>query len=64
MEKEINFQEELNRLEKIVHDIQEKELSIDDSLKLFEEGQKIIKELSEELKKAEAKVEKVIETNK
>ena len=64
MEKEINFQEELNRLEKIVNDIQEKELSIDDSLKLFEEGQKIIKELSEELKKAEAKVEKVIETNK
>ena len=64
MEKEINFQEELNRLEKIVNAIQEKELSIDDSLKLFEEGQKIIKELSEELKKAEAKVEKVIETNK
>ena len=54
----------MNRLEQIVNDIQQKDISIDESLKLFEEGQKIIKELSEELKKAEAKVEKVIETNK
>ena len=59
-EKAINFEEELNHLKQIVNDIQEKDLSIDESLKLYEEGQKIIATLSEELKKAEEKVEKVI----
>lgn len=59
-EKTINFEEELNHLKQIVNDIQEKDLSIDESLKLYEEGQKIITTLSKELKKAEEKVEKVI----
>ena len=59
-EKAINFEEELNHLKQIVNDIQEKDLSIDESLKLYGEGQKIITTLSEELKKAEEKVEKVI----
>lgn len=59
-EKVVNFEEELNHLKQIVNDIQEKDLSIDESLKLYEEGQKIITTLSEELKKAEEKVEKVI----
>ena len=59
-EKVINFEEELNHLKQIVNDIQEKDLSIDESLKLYEEEQKIIATLSEELKKAEEKVEKVI----
>ena len=54
-EKAINFEEELNRLKQIVNDIQQKDLSIDESLKLYEEGQKIISLLSEELKKAEDK---------
>ena len=59
-EKKINFEEELNRLKQIVNDIQNKDLSIDESLKLYEEGQKIIATLSEELKVAEEKVEKII----
>ena len=62
--KEINFEQELNHLKQIVNGIQQKELSIDESLKLYEEGQKIIALLSEELKKAEDKVEKVIENSK
>lgn len=60
MEKKINFEEELNRLKQIVSDIQSGNLSIDESLKLYEEGQKIIALLNEELKKAEEKVEKII----
>ena len=63
-EKQINFEEELNRLKQIVNDIQQKDLSIDESLKLYEEGQKIISVLSNELKKAEDKVEKVIKVSK
>ena len=63
-EKVVNFEEELNRLKKIVNDIQQKDLSIDESLKLYEEGQKIIATLENELKKAEDKVEKVIKVSK
>ena len=63
-EKVINFEEELNQLKKIVNDIQQKDLSIDESLKLYEEGQKIIATLENELKKAEDKVEKVIKVSK
>lgn len=64
MEKEVNFEKELNRLKEIVSLIQQKELSLDESLKLYEEGSKIVKILNEELKKAEEKVEKVIEVEK
>ena len=63
-EKVVNFEEELNHLKQIVNDIQQKEISIDESLSLYEEGQKIIALLSEELKKAESKVEKVIKVGK
>jgi len=64
MEKEVNFEKELNRLKEIVSLIQQKELPLDESLKLYEEGSRIVKLLNEELKKAEEKVEKVIEVEK
>ena len=64
MAQEVNFEKELNRLKEIVSLIQQKELSLDESLKLYEEGNKIVKRLNEELKKAEEKVEKVIEIEK
>ena len=64
MAQEVNFEKELNRLKEIVSLIQQKELSLDESLKLYEEGNKIVKTLNEELKKAEEKVEKVIEIEK
>ena len=64
MEKEFDFEKELNRLKDIVNKIQDSDVSLDESLKLYEEGNKIIAELSEELKKAEDNVEKVIEANK
>lgn len=63
-ENKINFEKELNRLKEIVNQIQDDELSVDDSLKLYEEGHKIIVLLTEELNKAEAKVEQVINVNK
>lgn len=64
MAQEVNFEKELNRLKEIISLIQQKELSLDESLKLYEEGNKIVKLLNEELKKAEEKVEKVIEIEK
>ena len=63
-EKEINFEKELERLKEIVSLIQQKNLSLDESLKLYEEGSKIVKRLNEELEKAEKKVETIINTDK
>ncbi len=61
--KTINFKEELNRLNEIVDKISSKTLSLDESLKLYEEGSKIIKSLEKELNDAEKKVEKIIDCN-
>ena len=44
-EKKINFKESLDRLDEIVNQISSKALSLDESLALYEEGSKIIKEL-------------------
>lgn len=63
-EKQINFKEELERLNIIVEKISSKALPLDESLKLYEEGTKIIKTLEKELDSAEAKVEKVIDIEK
>ena len=63
-EKEINFEKELNRLNEIVEQIQSDSLPLNDALKLYEEGNKIIALLNEELKKAEEKIEEVVNINK
>ena len=63
-EKEINFEKELNRLNEIVEQIQSDSLPLNDALKLYEEGNKIIALLNEELKKAEEKIEQVVSINK
>ena len=60
-EKELNFEQQLNRLKEIVSLIQQKDLSLDKSIELYEEGAKIVKQLNEALKEAEQKVEKDIE---
>lgn len=59
--KQINFKEELERLNEIVEKISSKALPLDESLKLYEEGTKIIKTLEKELNDAEAKVEKIVD---
>lgn len=61
MEKKIDFKKSLERLEEIVNLISNNALSLDESLKLYEEGQQIIKMLSKELEEAEKKVETVVD---
>ncbi len=60
-EKEKSFEENLNNLQEIVEKLQNGSLSLDDSLKSFEEGIKICKVLEKKLKDAEAKILKVSE---
>ena len=61
MEKKLDFESSLKRLEEIVNKISAGKISLDESLALYKEGQEIIKNLETQLKEAEDKVEKVVE---
>ncbi len=52
----MDFEKKLVRLEEIVGKMERGELSLDDSLKLFEEGVKLSKECHQRLSEAENKV--------
>lgn len=60
-EKKMDFQSASKRLEEIVNLITSETLPLQESLKLYEEGQQIIKLLTEELNEAEKKVEKIVD---
>ena len=51
-----NFEENMNKLETIVADLEKGDLNLDDSVKKFEEGIKISKECNEILEEAEKKI--------
>ena len=59
-EKKIDFAKEMKRLDEIVEEVSSKALSLEESLKLYEEGNEIIKRLEQALKEAEEKVEKIV----
>ncbi len=52
----MDFEKKLSRLEKIVGSMEAGELSLEDSLKLFEEGVKLSRECNTQLNDAEQKV--------
>ncbi|RRC94216.1 exodeoxyribonuclease VII small subunit [Erysipelotrichaceae bacterium OH741_COT-311] len=56
----LNFEASMNRLEEIVSLLQNNEVGLENSLKLFEEGLSLIKTLDRDLKKYEDKVSKLI----
>ena len=62
MEEKMKVEDKLKRLDEIVETMSNKSLSLDDSIALYEEGNKIIKDLEKALKEAENKIEKVIES--
>ena len=62
MEEKMKFEDKLNRLDDIVDTMTNKTLPLEEAISLYEEGNKIIKELDAALKEAENKIEKVIES--
>ena len=52
----MDFEKKLKRLEDIVEKMEAGELSLDDSMKLFEEGVKLSRECQSQLSQAEQKV--------
>lgn len=57
------FEECLQRLEKIVHELEKGEVALDKSLALFEEGMKLSAACKKELTEAEGKVEILVKQN-
>jgi len=60
---EMSFEESLTELEGIVDKLEKGQLSLDDSLMLFEKGIKLVKECDTKLKSAQQKVEQLIVEN-
>lgn len=58
-EEKMNFEKSLKRLDEIVSKIENETLELEESLKLYEEGKKLIASLEKTLKEAEHKVEEL-----
>ena len=56
-EKKLDFERSLGRLEEIVGKLEGANLSLDDAMKLFEEGVQLSRECQKYLEEAEGKVE-------
>ncbi|MBQ3531790.1 MAG: exodeoxyribonuclease VII small subunit [Oscillospiraceae bacterium] len=59
MKKEIKFEEALERLAEINEKLESKEISLDDSIKLFKEGLELSKLCQKKLDEAKLEIEKV-----
>jgi len=57
---DISFEEYLKKLEKIVQQLEEGELTLDESVQTYEEGMNISKICLEKLNKTKKKIEKLV----
>ena len=61
--KNFQFEESLAQLEALVEQMEDGDLSLEDSLKAFEKGIKLTRECQQALKQAEQKVQLLMEKN-
>lgn len=59
----LNFEKALIRLEEVVNKLENEELSLDESLKVFEEGVNLYRLCSKELSEAEKKISLIVQEN-
>lgn len=57
--KKLTFEEKMEKLTNIVKEIDSGELDLDKSLALYDEAQKLIKDLSDTIEKAKERINKV-----
>ncbi len=60
MSGKFNFERAMERLEQIVNDLESGKLSLDESLKVFEEGVELSKKCYKKLSEAEASVKQLV----
>ena len=58
--KNLNFEDSLAKLEGIVDALEDDDVSLEESVKKFEEGIKLVKDCQKELQEAELKVNKLM----
>jgi len=58
-----NFEESLNRLEEITEELESGELTLEDSLKKFDEGVKLADFCQQKLREAQEKVDLLLKKN-
>lgn len=63
MENQLNFEQSLKRLEEIVRQMEQGNVTLDESLKLFEEGTALAASCSKQLDTAELKVVRLMKGN-
>jgi len=63
-EKELTFEQKLNKLNEIVSKVENELLPLDEAMKLYEEGNLLIKDLQKQLNEAEAKIQTIRGTTK
>ena len=63
MEKELSFEDAMKDLEKIANDLENGNLSLDESVNKFEEGMKLSKKCNDLLDSAEKKITMLINNN-
>lgn len=59
-EEELNFEELILKLEEITNKLEKEQLSLDDSVKLFEEGMGVSKKCNDRLENAEKRITMLI----
>ena len=59
-EKKIDFEKSLTRLETLVHEMESGELALEQMIKHFEEGSKLVTLCSKKLNEVEQKIEKLV----
>ena len=58
--KNLNFEDSLAKLDGIVDALEDNDVSLEESVKKFEEGIKLVKDCQKQLKEAELKVNKLM----
>ena len=58
----VNFETSLKKLEKIIEKLEDGDISLEDSVKSFEEGIGLVKECQKQLSQAELKVKKLLDS--
>ena len=56
-----NFEEHLTQLEKVVEKLERGDLTLDESVRLFEDGMKLSGECKQELEQAEGRIQVLVE---
>ena len=59
-EKELNFEENLEKLEELVRDLENGNVPLDDAINKYQEAMKIAKVCDEKLKNAEEAITKIV----